>query len=150
MSSLLLHVVGNSWSNGKRASLRFLFIHSLLFSFIHSGYFYSASASPVLLRGTPDTARILCRSFTSKRHRQLRVRDLPKVYTWWLKRDLNPRPFGRKAANLPMSHHAPQFIHLFVTSEDEDHILDRRLADHALVMPVTCLYYVTIILNFFC
>jgi len=26
-------------------------------------------------------ARILCRSFTPKRHRQLRVKDLPKVYT---------------------------------------------------------------------
>ena len=27
--------------------------------FIHSGYFYSASSSPLLLRGAPDTARIL-------------------------------------------------------------------------------------------
>jgi len=25
--------------------------------FIHSGYFYSASLSPLLLRGAPDTAR---------------------------------------------------------------------------------------------
>ena len=40
-------------------------------SFIHSGYFYSASSSPLLLRGAPDTARILCRNFTPKRHRQL-------------------------------------------------------------------------------
>src|SRR6218665_2352577 len=53
-------------------------------SFIHSGYFYSASPSPLLLRGAPDTARILCRSFTPKRHRQLRVKDLPKVPTWTL------------------------------------------------------------------
>src|SRR6218665_3181718 len=42
-----------------------LFIHS----FSHSGYFYSASSSPLLLRGVPDTARILCRSFTPKHHR---------------------------------------------------------------------------------
>ena len=28
-------------------------------SFIHSGYFYRASSSPLLLRGAPDTARIL-------------------------------------------------------------------------------------------
>src|SRR6218665_2726071 len=39
---------------------------------VHSGYFYSAFSSPLLLlKGTPDTARILCRSFTPKRHRQL-------------------------------------------------------------------------------
>src|SRR6218665_515773 len=29
--------------------------------------------------GDVDTARIGCRSFTPKRHRQLRVKDLPKV-----------------------------------------------------------------------
>src|SRR6218665_2589478 len=46
-------------------------------------------------------------SFTLKCHRQLRVKDLPAVPTWWLERDLNPLPFERKAKNLPMSHHAP-------------------------------------------
>ena len=35
-------------------------------SFIHSGYFYSASSSPLLLRGAPSTARILCREFHAK------------------------------------------------------------------------------------
>ena len=40
-----------------------------LYSFIHSGHFDSASSSPLLLRSAPDTARILCRSFTSKRSR---------------------------------------------------------------------------------
>src|SRR6218665_2655028 len=75
--------------------------------FIHSGYFYSASLSPLLLRGAPDTARILCRSFTPMSYRQLRVKDWPNVPTWRLERDSNPRPFGRNATNLPMSHHAP-------------------------------------------
>ena len=46
---------------------------------IHSGYLYSASSSPLLFRGAPDTARTLCRSFTPKHHRQLRVKDLPYV-----------------------------------------------------------------------
>ena len=73
---------------------------------IHSSYFYSASLSPLLLRGAPDTAWILCRSFMPKRHRQLQVKDLSKVPTWRLERDSNPRPFGRKVMNLPMSHHA--------------------------------------------
>ena len=27
-------------------------------------------------------------------------------YTWWLDRDWNQRPFGRKTSNLPMSPHA--------------------------------------------
>jgi len=70
---------------------------------IHSGY-------SLLLRGAPDTARIQCRSFTPKCHRQLRVKDLPKVPTWRLKQDSNPQPFWRKTTNLPMSHHTPQFI----------------------------------------
>ena len=35
------------------------------------------------------TARILCQSFTPKRHRQLRVKDLPKDHTWRLERDSN-------------------------------------------------------------
>src|SRR6218665_2573585 len=77
------------------------------YSFISSGYFYSASSSPLLLRGAPDTARY-CWNFTPKRYRQQRVKDLPMVPTWRLERDSNPRPFGRKATNLPMSHHAPR------------------------------------------
>src|SRR6218665_2189366 len=33
---------------------------------------YIQGITPPLLRSAPDTARILCRSFTPKRHRQLR------------------------------------------------------------------------------
>src|SRR6218665_583362 len=79
-----------------------------LCSFIHSGHFYSASYSPLLLRSATDTARILCRSFTPKRHRQLLVEDLPKVPKWWQERESNPRPSGRKASTLPMHHHVPR------------------------------------------
>jgi len=43
------------------------------FAFIHLCHFYSASSSPLLLRSTPDTARILCRNFTPKRHKRLQV-----------------------------------------------------------------------------
>src|SRR6218665_22196 len=74
--------------------------------FIHSFYIYSTSSSPLLLRGASNTAQILCRSFTKKHHRQLRVKDLPKVPMWRLKQDSNPQAFGRKVTNLPMSHHA--------------------------------------------
>src|SRR6218665_3162795 len=75
------------------------------YSFIRSGYFYSVSSSPlVLLRGAPDTERILCLSFMPKRHRQLQVKNVPKV----------PRPLGRKTSNLPMSHHAPHLYIIFM------------------------------------
>src|SRR6218665_1828398 len=84
-------------------------------SFIHSAYFYSASSSPLPLRGAPNTARTLCQSFTPKRHRQLRVKNLSKVPTWQLERDSNQRPFGRKASNLPMSHHAPHLLDISCT-----------------------------------
>ena len=49
-----------------------------------------------------------------KRHRQLQVKDLPKVPTWRLERDSNLRPSGRKATNLPMSHHVPQTLLSFI------------------------------------
>src|SRR6218665_4150379 len=80
-------------------------------SFIHSGHFYSASSSPELLRSALNTARILlCRSFTPKRHRQLRVKNLPKVLMWRLGRDLIPRTFIEKTSNLPMRHYAPHNV----------------------------------------
>src|SRR6218665_1743144 len=63
--------------------------NSIIHSCIHSGYFYSASSSPLLLSSALDTARILCRGFTPKRHRQLRVQDLPKVPMWRLEWDTN-------------------------------------------------------------
>src|SRR6218665_210823 len=37
-----------------------------------------------------------CRSFTSKHNRQLRVKDLPKVPTWWLELDSIPLLSGRQ------------------------------------------------------
>ena len=71
-------------------------------AFIHSSYFYSVSSSPLLLRGAPDKARILCPNFTSKRHRKLWVKDLPKVPTWLLERESNPWLFRWKMSTLPM------------------------------------------------
>src|SRR6218665_1836095 len=95
------------------------FVHSFLPSFIHSGHFYSASSSSLTTQKRSRHNTDTVRSFTSKRHRQLRVKDLPKVQvpTWWLERDSNPRPSGRKASTLPMRQHVPprpinnSFIH---------------------------------------
>ena len=57
----------------------------------------------------PTTALILCVGVgTPKRYRQLQVKDLPKVPTWWPERDSNQRFSGRKAPNLPLSHDTPQ------------------------------------------
>ena len=41
---------------------------------------------------------------------------MPKVPTWWLEWDSNLRPSGRKAPNLPLSHHVPQFVFITFTS----------------------------------
>src|SRR6218665_3610371 len=73
-----------------------------------SGYFYSASSSPLLLRGAPDYSTDTVSEFASKRHRQLQVKDLPKVPTWRLERESNSLPFRRKASILPMGDHAPR------------------------------------------
>src|SRR6218665_1343116 len=40
-------------------------------SFIHSGHFYSASVSPLLLRGAPDYSTDTVLEFNAEAHRQL-------------------------------------------------------------------------------
>ena len=96
----------------KLLSSEYLVIHCLLTapSFSHS--LNAISIVHLLPRGASDTARILCRSFTPKRNKQLRVKDLPKVPTWRQERDSKPRPSSRKASSLPMRHHAPQYDNL--------------------------------------
>src|SRR6218665_806602 len=63
-------------------------------SFIHSGHFYSAPSSPLLLRGGPDYSTDTVSEFHAEAHMQLQVKDLPKVPTWRLERESNPRPSG--------------------------------------------------------
>src|SRR6218665_3619543 len=60
-------------------------------SFIH---FCSAPSSPLLLRGAPDYSTDTVSQFHAEAHRQLQVKDLPKVPTWRLERESNPRPSG--------------------------------------------------------
>src|SRR6218665_2953182 len=77
------------------------------------------------------TARILCRSFTPKRHMQLRMKDLPKVPTWRPERDSNQRPFGRKATSSPMRYHAPStfIVGVYFTLIIEEVLLHVGLTD---------------------
>src|SRR6218665_2069816 len=63
-------------------------------SFIHSGHFYSAPSSPLPLRGAPDYSTDTVSEFHAEAHRQLQVKDLPKVPTWRLEQESNPRPSG--------------------------------------------------------
>src|SRR6218665_2822822 len=63
-------------------------------SFIHSGHFYSAPSSPLLLRGAPDYNTDTVSEFHAEEHRQLQVQVLPKVPTWRLELESNPRPSG--------------------------------------------------------
>src|SRR6218665_3908156 len=58
---------------------------------IHSfGHFYSAPSSPLLLRGAPDYSTDTVSEFHTEAHRQLWVKNLPKVPTWRLERESNP------------------------------------------------------------
>ena len=80
-----------------------LLIRSFIRSFIqaisraHLQVHYYSEALPA--------ARPLCRSFMHAQAPQA-VKDLLQVPTWQLERESNPRPFRRKATNLPMSNHA--------------------------------------------
>src|SRR6218665_1796699 len=62
----------------------------LIHSFTHYGHFYSAPSSPLLLRGAPDYSMDTVSEFHAEAHRQLQVKDLPKVPTWRLERESNP------------------------------------------------------------
>src|SRR6218665_3165163 len=85
-----------------------MIFRSPAYKFNHSfGPFLGASSSLLLLRSAPDITRIVFGSFTPKRHRQLRAKNLPKVTTRGQERDSNPRPSGRKVLTLPMRHQRP-------------------------------------------
>src|SRR6218665_1978595 len=80
------------------------------FQSLYSGYVCSASSSQLLLRGVPDAVAVglglrMCRSLTPKPHRQLRVRNLPKVPIYVAaKMGLKPTTFqtkGIKSTNEP-------------------------------------------------
>ena len=68
-------------------------------------------------RSAPDHSNLHCvRVYTPKCNRKLQVKDLPKVPTWRLEQDSNPRPSCRKASTLPMCHHIPRIL-LYYTSD---------------------------------
>ena len=75
--------------------------------FIYS-FIKAISISPLQVHYYPEALptqpRILCRSFTPKRHRQVRVKDLPKVPTWRLAGfELTTlRPTGTDSTNAPL------------------------------------------------
>ena len=77
-------------------------------SFIHSGHFYSAPSSPLLLRGAPDYSMDTVPEFHAEAHRQLQVKDFPKVPMWRLERESNPRPSGWMSSSQPRRHHVPR------------------------------------------
>src|SRR6218665_2872315 len=52
-----------------------------VYAFIHSGHFYSASSSPLLLRSVPDTTQTLCRNFTLKRETRPNILHCMRQFT---------------------------------------------------------------------
>jgi len=69
-----------------------VYIHS----FIHSEYLYSASSSPLLLRGASDTSRILCRIFTPKRQRETSSEGLAQGVYYAVRAGFEPATFRTK------------------------------------------------------
>ena len=97
MPLLSMHV-HHKWFNAKNQSFVHSFIETISIAPLQVHYYSEAL----------QTQYGYCvGSLTPKHHRKLRVKDLPKVPTWRLERDSNPRPFRQNATNLPMSHHAP-------------------------------------------
>ena len=90
------------------------FMHSKLNSFIHSGHFYSTPSSPLLLGDAPDYSTDTVSEFHTEVHRQLQVKDLPKVPTWRLERESNPRPSGWESSSQPRHHHVRTQLIYFI------------------------------------
>src|SRR6218665_1514956 len=63
-----------------------------LHSFIHCVHFYSAPSNPLLLRAAPDYSTNTVSELHAEAHRQLQVKDLPKVPTWRLERERESQP----------------------------------------------------------
>jgi|SRR6218665_3130244 len=79
--------------------------HSFIHSFIHSDHFCSAPSSQLLLRSAPDYSTDTASEFHAEAHRQLQVKEWPKVPTWRLERESNSRSSGRKSSSQPRCHH---------------------------------------------
>ena len=83
--------------------------------FIHSGYFYGASSSPLLLRGDPDYS-IDTVSELTRRSATVQVANTSEglaqgLYVAVTGR-FGPAISGHKATNLPQIHHVPQILYL--------------------------------------
>ena len=84
--------------------------HFYIYLFIYSGYFYSASSSPLLLRCSPESRPST--DSVSEFHAEAPQATVSEglaqgPYVSAIERYSNPRLFGRKALTLPMGHHAP-------------------------------------------
>src|SRR6218665_812286 len=85
-------IVHHRCSGFPENTLIFEFCNQLIYLLIHSGHFYSAPLSPLLLRGAPDCSTDTVSEFHAEAHRQLQVKDLPKVPTWRLERERTHDP----------------------------------------------------------
>src|SRR6218665_1355393 len=80
----------------------------LIYLFIHSRDFYSAYSRPLYYSEALPTQHGYCVGVSRRSALATASEGLAQgPYTWRLERDSDPRPFGRKASNLPMNHHAP-------------------------------------------
>src|SRR6218665_3203526 len=93
---------GGSMLRSVEGGITISIVLSFIHSFIHSGQFYSAPSSPILPRGAPDCSTDTLSEFHAEAHRQLQVKDLPKVPTWRL--ELYSRNWPESGIRAPMPH----------------------------------------------
>src|SRR6218665_200404 len=90
--------------------------HSFIHSFIRS---FIQAISIATLQVRYYSARILVPEFHAEAPQTIAIKNLPKVPTWRLEEDSDPRPSGRKASTLPMHH----YVQRHTTSEVSCQIL---------------------------
>jgi len=73
------------------------------FTLIHSGYFCSASSIQLLFRGAPDYSTDTVSELARRSTKATVSEGLAQCAYVAVEWDLNLRPFGRKALNLPLS-----------------------------------------------
>ena len=78
-------------------------------SFIHSGYFYSASSSPLLLRGAPNYSIDTVSEFHAEAPQATASEGLAQGAYVAARTGFELATLRIKAPNLPIGHHAPNF-----------------------------------------
>ena len=100
--------IQNEWYITHNSSLCTITHFESFHSFVHSAISIAPLQVLYYSEGrTPDYSTDTVSEFHAEAHRQLQVKDLPKVPTRRLERESNPRPSGWNSLSQPRHHHVP-------------------------------------------